>query len=124
MKFHLGLVALTALAAGSTALPNGRVRQRRSLSEQASFLTTITPSNQTVAEIVAGWDLENLTVAAVRVPPVNWPLPMMNKGWDRVKLDLNGTVELGIRLIQQAAAANARVIHFPEVWFPGYPKVS
>ncbi|RAK71182.1 aliphatic nitrilase [Aspergillus fijiensis CBS 313.89] len=112
MKFHLGLVALTALAAGSTALPNGR----------ASFLTTITPSNQTVAEIVAGWDLENLTVAAVRVPPVNWPLPMMNKGWDRVKLDLNGTVELGIRLIQQAAAANARVIHFPEVWFPGYPK--
>ncbi|RAH67490.1 aliphatic nitrilase [Aspergillus aculeatinus CBS 121060] len=80
------------------------------------------PSNQTVAEIVAGWDLENLTVAAVRVPPVNWPLPMMNKDWDGVKLDLNGTIELGIRLIQQAAAANARVIHFPEVWFPGYPK--
>ncbi|GME26038.1 aliphatic nitrilase [Neofusicoccum parvum] len=49
-------------------------------------------------------------------------MPMMNKNWAGVTLDLNATVDLGVSLIQEAAANEARVIAFPEVWFPGYPK--
>ncbi|BGP13507.1 hypothetical protein JCM10213_000685 [Rhodosporidiobolus nylandii] len=68
------------------------------------------------------WDKSNITLAAVRHPPVNWPLPMSNKNWTGVSLDLNATVDLGVSLISEAAANGARVIVFPEVWFPGYPK--
>ena len=87
-------------------------------------LTRKENKNQTVYDIVNKWDLENLTIAAVRATPVNWPLPMLNKNWDGVTLDLNATVELGVNLIKEAAANQARVVGFPEVWFPGYPKVS
>ncbi|KAK9852423.1 aliphatic nitrilase [Penicillium brevicompactum] len=85
-------------------------------------LTRKENKNQTVYDIVNKWDLENLTIAAVRATPVNWPLPMLNKNWDGVTLDLNATVELGVNLIKEAAANQARVVGFPEVWFPGYPK--
>ncbi|PYI02288.1 aliphatic nitrilase [Aspergillus sclerotiicarbonarius CBS 121057] len=125
MKSHLltTTTTLTALAATSLALPQpNTLPHPKTLAERASLLTTTNPSNRTLDEIISSWDLTNLTLAAVRIPPVNWPLPMMNKDWDGVKLDLNGTVDLGIRLIEKAAAEKARVIHFPEVWFPGYPK--
>ena len=38
-----------------------------------------------------------------------------------VWLDLDGTVEKTVDLIQQAAAKGARLIAFPETWVPGYP---
>ncbi|KAH8666477.1 aliphatic nitrilase [Xylariales sp. PMI_506] len=79
-------------------------------------------SNGTVFNIFDKWDLSNLTLAAVRAVPVNWPLPIMSKNWDGVSLDINGTVDLGVSLIEEAAENQARVIAFPEVWFPGYPK--
>ncbi|PYH94820.1 putative aliphatic nitrilase [Aspergillus ellipticus CBS 707.79] len=89
---------------------------------RANDLTKKFSTNQTVFDIVSKWDLENLTIAAVRHTPVNWPLPMMNKDWDGVTLDLNSRVDLGVSLIKEAAENQARVIGFPEVWFPGYPK--
>ncbi|PYI10111.1 aliphatic nitrilase [Aspergillus sclerotiicarbonarius CBS 121057] len=77
---------------------------------------------RSIHEVVASWDLTNLTLAAVRAPPVNWPLPIMNKDWDGVSPDLNGTVDLAVKFIKEASQNNARVVAFPEVWFPGYPK--
>ncbi|MEN3293417.1 MAG: nitrilase [Burkholderiales bacterium] len=38
-----------------------------------------------------------------------------------VFLDLDATVEKTIRLIDEAGAAGARLIAFPETWIPGYP---
>lgn len=38
-----------------------------------------------------------------------------------VFLDIGATVEKTIRLIDEAAAAGARLIAFPEAWLPGYP---
>ncbi|KAK2018400.1 aliphatic nitrilase [Colletotrichum eremochloae] len=73
-------------------------------------------------DVVASWDLSNITLAAVRAPPVNWPLPIMSKNWDGVKFDINGTVDLGLQYMRQAAERGARLVAFPEVWFPGYPK--
>ena len=73
-------------------------------------------------DVVADWDLSNITLAAVRAPPVNWPLPILNKNWDGVKFDINATVDLGLRYMQEAAEEGARLVAFPEVWFPGYPK--
>ncbi|CAI7653336.1 hypothetical protein PCG10_001847 [Penicillium crustosum] len=64
----------------------------------------------------------NLTVAIVRAPPANWPLPVMNKNWTDVKFDLNQTVVKATHLIEDAANAGANLVVFPELWFPGYPK--
>ena len=36
-------------------------------------------------------------------------------------LDLEGSVDKAIRLIDEAGAAGARLIAFPETWIPGYP---
>jgi len=118
---HIGFAAslLTVCWASSSYHGMGNAMVRR-----ANELTRKGNNNQTVHEIVAKWDLENLTIAAVREAPVNWPLPMLNKDWDGVTLDLNATVDLGISLIKKASENQARVIGFPEVWFPGYPKVS
>lgn len=38
-----------------------------------------------------------------------------------VWLDLQGTVDKTIRLIEEAASNGAKLITFPEVWIPGYP---
>ncbi|KAJ5950276.1 uncharacterized protein N7479_008689 [Penicillium vulpinum] len=64
----------------------------------------------------------NLTVAIVRAPPANWPLPVMNKNWTDVKFDLDQTVLKATNLITDAADAGANLVVFPELWFPGYPK--
>lgn len=65
---------------------------------------------------------QNLTFAAVRAAPVNWPTPILNKNWTGVSLDLNATVDYGVSLIEKAAANGASAVVFPECWFPGYPK--
>ncbi|RDW78005.1 hypothetical protein BP5796_05857 [Coleophoma crateriformis] len=67
-------------------------------------------------------DYNNLTIAMVRAAPVNWPMPILNKTWTDVTLDLNGTVSYGVELINQAATKGANLVVFPETWFPGYPK--
>lgn len=36
-------------------------------------------------------------------------------------LDLDGCIDKALRLIAEAAARDARLIAFPETWFPGYP---
>jgi nitrilase len=36
-------------------------------------------------------------------------------------LDLDGSVEMAVRLIDEAGTAGARLIAFPETWIPGYP---
>lgn len=38
-----------------------------------------------------------------------------------VFLDLNGTIDKGIALIEDAAKNGAKLIAFPETWIPGYP---
>lgn len=38
-----------------------------------------------------------------------------------VWLDLNGSVDKTIKLIENAAADGVQVLGFPEVWIPGYP---
>src|SRR5580698_2369690 len=36
-------------------------------------------------------------------------------------LDLDASVEKAVRLIDEAGAAGAKLIAFPETWIPGYP---
>jgi nitrilase len=38
-----------------------------------------------------------------------------------VWLDLNGSVDKTISLIEEAATKGVNVLGFPEVWIPGYP---
>ncbi|GAA5868598.1 hypothetical protein JCM8547_003199 [Rhodosporidiobolus lusitaniae] len=47
---------------------------------------------------------------------------MTSKNWTGVELNLNATVKYGVELIVQAADQGARLVAFPEVRFPGYPK--
>lgn len=64
-------------------------------------------------------DYNNLTIAMVRAAPVNWPLPILNKTWERVSLDLDATVSYAVDLISEAATSGANLVVFPETWFPG-----
>ena len=61
----------------------------------------------------------NLTVALLRAAPPNWPLPILNRNWTGVKLNISETVDAGIDYIHHAAGQGADVISFPELWFPG-----
>ncbi|KAL0564150.1 hypothetical protein V5O48_017903 [Marasmius crinis-equi] len=55
-------------------------------------------------------DTRKFTVAAIQAEPV----------W----LDLEGGVQKTINLINEAAAAGAKVIGFPEIFIPGYPALT
>ncbi|KAM6507136.1 hypothetical protein FALCPG4_018520 [Fusarium falciforme] len=65
---------------------------------------------------------ELLKVALVRCPPPNWPLPLHNKHWDGITINLMQCIDAGIGLINQAKASGANLVAFPELWFPGFPK--
>lgn len=61
----------------------------------------------------------NLTVAMIRAAPPNWPLPILNKDWTGITLNISETVDYGIELMHDAAASGAHIVSFPELWFPG-----
>lgn len=64
-------------------------------------------------------DRTNLTLALVRAPPPNWPLPITNYDYTGIKINVSETVDAGIALIKKAGEEGANVIQFPELWFPG-----
>jgi nitrilase len=65
-------------------------------------------------------DYSNLTVALVRAAPPGFPSPILSRNYTGLTFDLNGTVEYGIKLIEEAATNGANLVVFPELWFPGY----
>jgi hypothetical protein len=118
MKAIFVLQILAAVPAFVTASCHGPETRL----QRVNRLTRVQPARH-IDDILSEWDLNNVTLAAVRAPPVNWPLPILNKNWDGVQFDINGTVDLGVRYVRRAAQDGARLVAFPEVWFPGYPKV-
>lgn len=64
-------------------------------------------------------NVTNLTVALVRAPPPDWPLPIFEYNWGTIQPSLNTSIDAGIRYMQQAKSAGADWIVFPELWFPG-----
>ncbi|WYZ36141.1 hypothetical protein EsH8_XI_000024 [Colletotrichum jinshuiense] len=65
---------------------------------------------------------EVLKVALVRRPPPNWPLPLNNRDWTGIKIDISQTIDEAIDLMKEAKKNGANLIAFPELWFPGFPK--
>jgi len=63
---------------------------------------------------------QSLKVALVRAPPPNWPLPLGNKNWTGITINISESVDAGIALINKAKSRGAALIAFPELWFPGY----
>ncbi|KAK4496774.1 hypothetical protein PRZ48_012757 [Zasmidium cellare] len=66
----------------------------------------------------------NFTVAMVRAPPPNWPLPILSTNWTGITLNLSQAVDRGIELTAESVQNNASLISFPELWFPAYPSGS
>lgn len=62
---------------------------------------------------------ESMRVALVRRPPPNWPLPLQNRDWTGITINISETVDVGLGLICDAKAHGANLIAFPELWFPG-----
>ena len=52
----------------------------------------------------------NLKVALIRAPPPNWPLPVLNKNWTGIELNISQTVDAAVDLIQGLAHDGADVI--------------
>lgn len=61
----------------------------------------------------------NLTVALVRTPPPNWPLPLLNYDYTGIMFNISECVDAGIALIHDAKSRGADALIFPELWFPG-----
>jgi hypothetical protein len=66
-------------------------------------------------------DFNNLTVALVKEPSANWPLPLMNKTRTGVEFGLNRTVTKGVHLITEVARmgkpGGLSKIVVPRVWY-------
>ncbi|KAJ5088462.1 aliphatic nitrilase [Penicillium angulare] len=62
----------------------------------------------------------NLTVALVRAPPPDWPLPVYSYKWDDIMPNLNSSIDKAIDYMHEAKENGANWILFPELWFPGY----
>jgi hypothetical protein len=60
-----------------------------------------------------------MTVALVRKPPPNWPLPLQNRDWTGIRINIRESIDAGLGLIREAKAAGAALVAFPELWFPG-----
>ena len=71
------------------------------------------------ASVQAAYNATNLTIALVRAPPPNWPLPIHEYNWGTVKPNLTSSIDEGIRYMQEAKSNGANWIVFPELWFPG-----
>ncbi|EXF75536.1 hypothetical protein CFIO01_06272 [Colletotrichum fioriniae PJ7] len=69
-------------------------------------------------------DRSNLTIALIRTPPPNWPLPLTNYDYTGITFNISECVDAGIELIKEAKASGSDVVVFPELWFPGFPKGS
>ncbi|KAM0335814.1 hypothetical protein ACHAQA_000864 [Verticillium albo-atrum] len=69
-------------------------------------------------------DGSNFTVALVRAPPPNWPLPITNYDYTGIKMNISQCVDAGIELISQAKEQGSDLVSFPELWFPGFPKAN
>lgn len=61
----------------------------------------------------------NLTVAMVRAPPPDWPLPVYSYNWTGIMPNLNSSIDQGIKYMHEAKENGANWILFPELWFPG-----
>lgn len=64
-------------------------------------------------------DRSNLTVALVRSPPPNWPLPITNYDYTGINFNISEAVDAGIKLINEAKSNGSDLVVFPELWFPG-----
>ncbi|GKT52833.1 aliphatic nitrilase [Colletotrichum tofieldiae] len=64
-------------------------------------------------------DRSNLTVALIRAPPPNWPLPITNYDYTGITFNISETVDSGIKLINEAKGQGSDLVVFPELWFPG-----
>ena len=62
----------------------------------------------------------NFTVALVRSPPPNWPLPVLNYNYEGIVFNISETVDIAVDLMHKAVADGANLIQFPELYFPGY----
>ncbi|KAJ6110593.1 aliphatic nitrilase [Penicillium sp. IBT 16267x] len=77
----------------------------------------------TVFTQAAGNDA-NLTMALVRAPPPDWPLPVYTYNWTGIMPNLNSSVDKAIQYMHEAKGNGANWILFPELWFPGFSKGS
>lgn len=84
------------------------------------LLLCVSASIATVATAQNTTSTANLTVALVRAPPPDWPLPVYTYDWTGVMPTINSSIDQGIKYIQKAKADGANWIVFPELWFPGY----
>lgn len=62
----------------------------------------------------------NLTIALLRAPPPQWPLPIYEYDWGSIRPNLTSSVDAGIEYIKEAKKNGANWILFPKSWFPGY----
>lgn len=69
-------------------------------------------------------EAQELKVALVRTPPPNWPLPLPNRDWSGITINISETIDSALELMRQAKTAGATLIAFPELWFPGYALTS
>ncbi|EKG21318.1 Nitrilase/cyanide hydratase and apolipoprotein N-acyltransferase [Macrophomina phaseolina MS6] len=64
---------------------------------------------------------KNFKVAAVRQPPVGYPLPLGSNHTVWTSLDVNATIDQALQQINLAKEEGVNLIAFPELYFPGFP---
>jgi len=87
----------------------------KTLSFASILALALAQSNSTIDTT----DYSNLTIALVRAPPPNWPLPLLNYDYTGIVFNISQAVDAGLDLINKAAANDANLVLFPELWFPG-----
>lgn len=64
-------------------------------------------------------EIKQIKIALIRSPPPNWPLPLEKQSWEGITLNIDETIDEGIKLIKLAKSNGADLVSFPELWFPG-----